>query len=60
MKLTALYIVVGMPDTSTARECPRCGFDSLLEFPLTSISLNGVGPIGYVPACGRCYDGGEA
>lgn len=49
------YIAVGRPDTNAARECPDCGFDALLDFPLTAITADGVGPFGTVAACARCY-----
>lgn len=49
-----LFIVVGDPDAAT--ECPDCGFDAVLSFPLTSISEMGVGSFGTYTTCARCYD----
>jgi hypothetical protein len=56
--MTAVYVLVGEPDMDAVAECPDCGFDSLLTFPLTAMSANGVGPWGTIRVCGRCYDGG--
>lgn len=50
------HIIVGDPETNAAEECPSCGFDAVMVFPLTSMSLNGVGPFGQYRACVRCAD----
>ncbi len=55
-RLTTLYIVVGEPDIDQQEECPECGFDAVLTFPLTSMSENGVDPFGTYSACGRCRE----
>lgn len=57
--MTRLLVIVGEPDVDAAKTCPDCGFDSLLGFPLTAISLNGVGPWGTYEACSRCHEIGQ-
>lgn len=54
-RMTAAYLVVGDPDLDNATECPACGFDSLLSFPVVSLTENGVSDMGTVSACPRCY-----
>lgn len=54
-----VYLSVGTPDLDAATECPGCGFDSLLAFPLHTLSVYGVGTIGTFNACPRCYEGDE-
>lgn len=54
--MTEACLSVGEPDPSTAVECPTCGFDTLLPFPLYLLLDTGVSHIGYYPACLRCYD----
>ena len=56
MTVTTAYIVVGDPDTSCPSECPDCGFDAVLAFPLTLVGENGVGPFGTHKECARCYE----
>lgn len=56
MKTITCHIVVGEPDLGAAQTCPDCGFDAVLTFPLTSISVNGVSPFGHYKACARCAD----
>lgn len=51
--------VVGSPDIDSAAECPECGFDSLLTFPIHVISESGVSPFGTYEGCARCFDEGE-
>jgi hypothetical protein len=53
MKITSLYLMFGAP---TVEECPECGFDSLMTFPLTTLSDEGVGTGGTYRNCGRCED----
>jgi hypothetical protein len=50
------HVMVGLPDMEAAEECPDCGFDTMLAFPLTVITEEGVGPFGSYRACARCYD----
>jgi hypothetical protein len=50
------HVVVSEPDPSAARECPDCGFDALLTFPLALLSPAGVSPFGSVEACARCHE----
>lgn len=54
-KVLSLYLMVGEPDLTSTAECPDCGFDSLLKFPLTLLDANGVSPVGTYEACPRCY-----
>jgi len=56
MNTLVFHVVVGDPETDTARECPDCGFDALLDFPLYVITAEGVGRFGTCRACARCYD----
>jgi hypothetical protein len=56
MRTVLCYIQVGEPDTDDAETCPDCLFDSVLKFPLTSLSENGVSPFGHYVACVRCAD----
>lgn len=55
-RLVVTYIVVGEPNVDAAEECPTCGFDAVLAFPLTSMNESGVGPFGTYKACMRCHD----
>lgn len=50
------WLVVGTPDIDRAEECPSCGFDSLLTFPVSAISTAGVSTWPPVKACPRCHD----
>ncbi len=55
-RVTLAYIVAGDPDLDAASECPDCGFDALLTWPLYSLSENGVSEFGVYKACVRCYE----
>jgi hypothetical protein len=52
-----LAVVVMEPDTDAASECPDCGFDSVLDFPVYYLSEVGVGrALMDYRACIRCSD----
>jgi hypothetical protein len=50
------FVIVGEPDSDDVQECPDCGYDALLSFPLHLLSPNGVTPFGYRIACARCWE----
>lgn len=56
MNTLVFHVVVGDPKTDAARECPNCGFDALLDFPLYGITAEGIGQFGTFHACARCYE----
>lgn len=51
----AIYIVLGEP---TFEWCDVCQFNELATFPVTSISVIGVGSFGTLRRCLRCNQGG--
>ena len=51
----AWYLVLGDVDPDVAEECPECGFDALLSFPLSLITERGVTPWRPFMACVRCW-----
>ena len=55
MSTSTAYIVLNEPSTIEAAECSKCGFDSVLAFPLTLVDECGVGPFGTYKACSRCW-----
>lgn len=48
-------IVAGDPDLNHQTECPTCGFDSVITFPLYALSTEGVDVFGDWSACLRCW-----
>lgn len=59
MKITPdarVYIAVSDPDLDAVAECPDCGFDALLTFPLHALGVDGVTEFGSVQRCARCFD----
>ena len=53
------FFVVLEPDVDSAKECPACGFDALLAFPVKVLSRAGVGDFGTYERCVRCHKEGE-
>lgn len=49
-------LVVGIPDLRQPSECPDCGFDAVVRFPIHALSEMGVSDMGTMSACTRCYD----
>lgn len=49
------YLVVSEPTSFDGTECPVCGFDAVVLFPLTLISDSGVTPWGHAARCTRCW-----
>jgi len=48
-------------EVAARSECPRCGFDSLLEIPIWAVTPDGMEQTGVLVYCGRCeekYNGG--
>lgn len=50
-----LHFIAGEPDPDEQpTECPSCGFDAVLTFPVYAADHAGVGLAGKVPVCLRC------
>lgn len=56
MRYVAGHFVVGDPNLDDATECPKCGFDAVLTFPISVLSESGVSSFGTWAGCARCYD----
>lgn len=55
-RVLSLWASVGEPANLDApRECPDCGFDSVLDFPVTLLSGRGVTGDRTIAACPRCF-----
>jgi hypothetical protein len=55
-RLTQTWFVVLDPVTLDGEQCPDCGFDAVLTFPVHYINETGVGPFGMAKSCTRCWD----
>ena len=51
------HIVVGDADTDAVKECPACGFEALLTFPLYVVSEAGVTQFATAERCAHCWTG---
>lgn len=60
MPLGEAVLVLGDPDPDQhPTECPNCGFEAVIRFPVHVMSDDGVSPWGVVPACLRCFNDGQ-
>ncbi|WP_028474096.1 hypothetical protein [Nocardioides alkalitolerans] len=53
--VTLGWFVVSLPASLDGTECPDCGFDTVVLFPVTLLSESGVTPWGHAARCTRCW-----